>query len=275
MLFIFFGFSLLHHILLLPVSVPFMWRWRQAFSRSTEFVWLVVFPIVVMCFAVLAGLLCKWEVCEGVCVCVAFFGGGVWCVVCECKHCIIHMDIVRVMMCLLGVIVIMCVLSHVYTHTHTHTHTHANTHSSICDFSLSCDISDYIFEFLTILVAVGGFSIVTTITQALKYTFKVVLKIHVHVRSLYPYMYTCTCIYITVCAVKDLCIYIVCTLSITVIVIYFCHQSWTFCTVHLVSLFSALSTFLPFRIPSKCLRQWSSCSLHSCACSTRHLGFSL
>ena len=33
---------------------------------------------------------------------------------------------------------------------------------------------DYIFDYLTILVAVGGFAIVSTVQQALKYTFKVV-----------------------------------------------------------------------------------------------------
>ena len=33
--------------------------------------------------------------------------------------------------------------------------------------------ADYIFDYLTILVAIGGFSLVSTFHQALKYTFKV------------------------------------------------------------------------------------------------------
>ena len=40
--------------------------------------------------------------------------------------------------------------------------------------SLISLLLDYIFDYLTILVAVGGFAIVSTVQQALKYTFKVV-----------------------------------------------------------------------------------------------------
>jgi hypothetical protein len=88
MIFVYFGFYLVHHILLLSVTVPLMWGCRQTFSLSTEFVWLVALPVVIAVFAVLAGLLY------------------------------------------------------------------------------------YIFDYLTILVAVGGFSLVSTFHQALKYTFK-------------------------------------------------------------------------------------------------------
>ena len=59
MIFVYFGFYLVHHVLLLSVTVPFMWGCRQTFSLSTEFVWLVALPVVIAVFAVLAGLLCK------------------------------------------------------------------------------------------------------------------------------------------------------------------------------------------------------------------------
>ena len=36
-------------------------------------------------------------------------------------------------------------------------------------------VADYIFDYLTILVAVGGYSLVSTFHQALKYTFKVII----------------------------------------------------------------------------------------------------
>ena len=44
-----------------------------------------------------------------------------------------------------------------------------------CDFLLAnvFVVADYIFDYLTILVAVGGYSLVSTFHQALKYTFKV------------------------------------------------------------------------------------------------------
>ena len=59
MMFIFFGFYLLLHVLLLSVTVPFM-RWcKESFSLSTEFLWLIAFPIVIAVFAVFAGLMCK------------------------------------------------------------------------------------------------------------------------------------------------------------------------------------------------------------------------
>ena len=41
-------------------------------------------------------------------------------------------------------------------------------------FTFVYTIADYIFDYLTILVAVGGFSLVSTFHQALKYTFKVI-----------------------------------------------------------------------------------------------------
>lgn len=63
MIFIFFGFYLLLHVLLLPVTIPYMWYFRKAFTRSTEFAWLVALPIVVTAFVVLAGLLCKYTSC--------------------------------------------------------------------------------------------------------------------------------------------------------------------------------------------------------------------
>ena len=59
MIFIFFGFYLLHHVLLLSITIPYMWYYRANLSRSTEFAWLVALPIVIVVFAVFAGLLCK------------------------------------------------------------------------------------------------------------------------------------------------------------------------------------------------------------------------
>ena len=60
MIFIFFGFYLLFHVVLLPVTIPYMWYFKKSFSQITEFAWLVVLPIVVIVFALLAGLLCKY-----------------------------------------------------------------------------------------------------------------------------------------------------------------------------------------------------------------------
>ena len=44
-------------------------------------------------------------------------------------------------------------------------------------------VADYIFDYLTIVVAVGGFSLVSTFHQALTYTFKVVIHSTVSVMS--------------------------------------------------------------------------------------------
>ena len=59
MIFIFFAFYLVNHLLLLSITIPFMWWQRQSFSLSTEFIWVVIFPVVIAVFAVTAGLLCK------------------------------------------------------------------------------------------------------------------------------------------------------------------------------------------------------------------------
>ena len=48
--------------------------------------------------------------------------------------------------------------------------------------------SDYIFDYLSIITAVGGFAVVSTINQALKYTFKV----HIH---MYIDVYSCGILY--------------------------------------------------------------------------------
>ena len=74
MIFFFFGFYLLLHILLLSVTIPYMWWCRASFRRSTEFAWLIAFPIVIITFAVLAGLLCKYagyySTCIHACTCM-------------------------------------------------------------------------------------------------------------------------------------------------------------------------------------------------------------
>lgn len=145
MMFIFFGFSLLHHLLLLTATVPYMWRWRRSFTRSTEFIWLVAFPVVIVSFAVLAGLLCKLVIC----VCVAFFGGQVcslWLLtlsscdsiagllsLCTCMH--FHIAHTQTCKCI-HLHTCKHTHMHVYTCNHMHTHIHTWTHTYTPHFSL-------------------------------------------------------------------------------------------------------------------------------------------
>ena len=61
MVFIFFAFSLLHYILLLPVKVFLLYKFRSRLSKFTEFAWLVAFPVIVIVYAICAGILCETE----------------------------------------------------------------------------------------------------------------------------------------------------------------------------------------------------------------------
>lgn len=64
MVFIFFAFSFLHHLLLLPVNILMMVKLKKTFNPMVEFWWLVAFPVIVVLYAILAGLLCKFGITE-------------------------------------------------------------------------------------------------------------------------------------------------------------------------------------------------------------------
>jgi len=63
MVFIFFAFSFLHHLLLLPLQILiFVKAKKSRLSPLLEFSWLVAFPIIVVVFAVFTGLLCEFVI---------------------------------------------------------------------------------------------------------------------------------------------------------------------------------------------------------------------
>jgi len=60
MVFIFFAFSFLHHLLLLPLLILLIVKATPSrLNPIMEFIWLVAFPVIVVVFAVCTGLLCK------------------------------------------------------------------------------------------------------------------------------------------------------------------------------------------------------------------------
>ena len=62
MVFIFFGFSFAVHLLVLPLLVPLMWKFKASVSHNAELFWLMALPLLVLVHAVLPGLLCKYRI---------------------------------------------------------------------------------------------------------------------------------------------------------------------------------------------------------------------
>ena len=59
MVFIFFAFSFLLHLLLLPITGVLIVKFKTSLRPLTEFAWLIAFPIIVILYAIFAGLLCE------------------------------------------------------------------------------------------------------------------------------------------------------------------------------------------------------------------------
>ena len=59
MVFVYFGFSLAVHLIVLPLLAPIMWKFKASFNYNSELYWLVSLPVLILIHAVLPGILCK------------------------------------------------------------------------------------------------------------------------------------------------------------------------------------------------------------------------